>query len=262
MKPYKDYQKYPEFPLRGRVKKAYDWLSPWLETIVDVGCSYGYATRFLKAKAKNVVGIDPNEEYVSVASRRYPEIEFRTAYADDTGLPDASVDAVVMLDVLEHVPSEKKTLDEIFRILKPGGTLIITTPHKGLFGFMDPEKYIYFINTRMPWLYNTIYKIKNGRPPEKDRPGYDQDHRHYSLKDFQKMLESSKFKDHYTMEDAFKSGLYAGALNANIQLLARVLPFKKITETLTKPFDIIASLDYWVTYGRLSYNIAVKIRKN
>jgi SAM-dependent methyltransferase len=44
-------------------------------------------------------------------------------------LPDNSFDAIYLLDVIEHVKDESKLIDEVLRILKVGGKLVLTTPH-------------------------------------------------------------------------------------------------------------------------------------
>ena len=58
-------------------------------------------------------------------------VEFRVASATDLPFEDASFDTVVCWEVLEHLPktSEQRAFDEIHRVLRPGGTLYLSTPH-------------------------------------------------------------------------------------------------------------------------------------
>ena len=55
---------------------------------------------------------------------------FEVAYADITGLsyPDNSFDAVILIHVLEHIPEDDKAIRELFRVLKPGGWMLLSVP--------------------------------------------------------------------------------------------------------------------------------------
>ena len=55
-------------------------------------------------------------------------IETINSILEHAEIPDQSVDAVVLLHVIEHVPDPVGTLREIFRVLRPGGHLILETP--------------------------------------------------------------------------------------------------------------------------------------
>lgn len=91
--------------------------------VLDVGCADGKPRRLMPAGAF-YVGVD----YFSTAHDWYgtrPEL-----YADAQNLPlsDASVDHALLLDVLEHIPDPDRCLAELYRTLKPGGTLTIQVP--------------------------------------------------------------------------------------------------------------------------------------
>jgi ubiquinone/menaquinone biosynthesis C-methylase UbiE len=63
-----------------------------------------------------------------------------------------SFDAITLTDVLEHVADEQAALDEMFRILKPSGRLIITTPHKGLFTLYGHDQLCFAFVDKIPAL--------------------------------------------------------------------------------------------------------------
>ena len=83
--------------------------------------------------------------------------------------------------------------------------LIITTPGKGLFSFMDTENYFFHLRTKFPGLHAWLFRLKHGRLPAQ-KVGYTERHRHYSLNDYKVLFENSAFKDHYRIERVFRGG--------------------------------------------------------
>jgi SAM-dependent methyltransferase len=99
-------------------------------TIVEVGCSTGYlledlCREFPKAR---VVGFDLIASGLHKAHRALPDCQ--VAQADACALPvaDDSADAVMSVNLLEHVPDDTKALAEIRRILRPGATAVLVIP--------------------------------------------------------------------------------------------------------------------------------------
>jgi SAM-dependent methyltransferase len=88
-------------------------------TTLDVGCGRKPYEKTFFAGAKKYVGMD----YLS--DRSTPDV---VGSAMDIPLGDASFDTVVSTEVLEHVPDPLKALREMYRVLKPGGYLILSTP--------------------------------------------------------------------------------------------------------------------------------------
>src|SRR3990170_1748899 len=125
-------------PLGDRAGLAYDWL-PQVDSVLDLGCADGYVTAHLHRRASTIVGFDLDLQDVRAAKARVRDAHFLVGSAEALPFASASFDAVLMLDVLEHVNDDGKSIDEIVRVLRAGGYLILSTPHKGLFGFLDPE---------------------------------------------------------------------------------------------------------------------------
>jgi 2-polyprenyl-3-methyl-5-hydroxy-6-metoxy-1,4-benzoquinol methylase len=99
------------------------------ERVLDVGCCEGrFAAELLGAGAR-VVGIDVAEEPLRRARARTPELDLRLV--PDTGpwsLPDASFDVVWAGEVIEHVADTSAWFSELRRVLRSGGSLVLSTP--------------------------------------------------------------------------------------------------------------------------------------
>ncbi len=98
--------------------------------VVDVACGGGLVSLPLAADGFRVTGIDLAEGALEVARQRVPtgsDATFTAADVVDLPLPDASADAVLLLDVLEHIESVPAALAEAARVLRPGGLVVFNT---------------------------------------------------------------------------------------------------------------------------------------
>jgi ubiquinone/menaquinone biosynthesis C-methylase UbiE len=105
--------------------------------ILDVGTGFGIYIYQLSHYAKSCIGIDIAKENLYEANKRKIEtenIELVQMSAENLAFKENMFDAVIMIEVFEHVLDDGKALNEIYRVLKPGGKLIITAPNK-LFPF-------------------------------------------------------------------------------------------------------------------------------
>ena len=249
-----------EFRLRDRHKLAFDWLPAGCERVLDGGCAFGYGTAPLAAKAKVLCGCDPSPELIARARENCPGIQFEICPLEKMPYADESFDAITLTDVLEHVADEKAALDEMFRVLKPGGRLIITTPHTGLFGFMDPDNYAWHLRTKFPRLYRQLFRMKHGRDPEL-KVGYESKHRHYSLADFKVLLGNSAFGGRFEIEKTFYGGLFCYAFGSNLFEVVSVLTGARFARWLLRPLGKLTDWDYFINYGKFSYCIGILVKK-
>lgn len=115
----------------GRLKwfdRHIDWQG---KDVLDLGCAGGFMAEALAERGAHVTGIDPASDAIDAARDHARAGKLRIAYDVGVGeaLPydDASFDAVVCVDVLEHVADLHRVLSEIARTMRPGGLLLFDT---------------------------------------------------------------------------------------------------------------------------------------
>jgi 2-polyprenyl-3-methyl-5-hydroxy-6-metoxy-1,4-benzoquinol methylase len=100
-------------------------------TILDVGCGRGEWLTLLKEQGMRAQGVDLNRMLVEECRRQGLEVSEGDAIAYLRSLPDNSRGAVTGIHLIEHLPFDGfiKFLDEVVRVLKPGGVAIFETPN-------------------------------------------------------------------------------------------------------------------------------------
>jgi SAM-dependent methyltransferase len=95
--------------------------------IIEIGSSCGFQLDAFRSEGWEILGIDPDRNAArhAVEKLKVPTIN---TILESAEVPDCSADAVVMLHVIEHLPAPVGTHREIFRVLKPGGHLVLETP--------------------------------------------------------------------------------------------------------------------------------------
>jgi len=123
-------------------------------SVLELGCGAGYFTRELARSGADIVAIDVSPELLEIARASCPapnvRYEIQNAYA--LSYPDAGFDSVVGSSVLHHLEIEE-ALREIYRVLKPGGTICFTEPN-----MLNPQ---IAIQKNVPWV-----KRKLGDSPD------------------------------------------------------------------------------------------------
>ncbi|HMO09601.1 MAG TPA: bifunctional 2-polyprenyl-6-hydroxyphenol methylase/3-demethylubiquinol 3-O-methyltransferase UbiG [Paracoccaceae bacterium] len=99
--------------------------------VLDLGCAGGFMAEAMAARGANVTGIDPAAQSIDAARAHARAAGLRIAYDVGVGeaLPYAAAgfDAVVCVDVPEHVTDLHKVLTEVARVLRPGGMFLYDT---------------------------------------------------------------------------------------------------------------------------------------
>ncbi|HEU4962490.1 MAG TPA: class I SAM-dependent methyltransferase [Bacilli bacterium] len=105
-------------------------------TVLDIACGAGYGTHMVAKACKKdidrVLGVDVDPQTVEYARRTYyhPQTAFEVHDALDPQLPDklGTFDVVLSFETIEHVADDRLFVDILYRLLKLGGTLVLSTP--------------------------------------------------------------------------------------------------------------------------------------
>ena len=103
--------------------------------VLDAACGAGYGTRLLAAKAARAHGVDVDDQTIAYAANRFggDSISFHAASVVSLPFEAGYFDVIVSFETLEHLVEQEAMLEEFKRVLKPGGTLIISTPDRPIY---------------------------------------------------------------------------------------------------------------------------------
>ncbi|WP_017187288.1 class I SAM-dependent methyltransferase [Alkalibacillus haloalkaliphilus] len=127
----------PMNPLLLEHIARYQFALPYLHgRVLDLSCGSGYGSHMIakrrKREVEEVVGIDLDPKTIKYAKGEYyhPKTQFIAANAIDATLVDhvGTFDAIVSFETIEHIAEEQALLNNYYRLLKPGGTLVVSTP--------------------------------------------------------------------------------------------------------------------------------------
>lgn len=96
--------------------------------LLDVGCGYGFFLQAMQGLCSTVTGIELSAGEAAYARQKLG-LNVRQGTLAEAQFPDSCFDTVTMWEVIEHLPDPLGYLQEIRRILKPGGLLVISTPN-------------------------------------------------------------------------------------------------------------------------------------
>ncbi|PWU70034.1 class I SAM-dependent methyltransferase [Gracilibacillus dipsosauri] len=112
--------------------------------VLEVGSGPGFVTEKLLENLPNssITALDIDEKLITKAKQALhpnPRLTFMKASVYDTGLPNDSYDFVIARLLFLHLSEPKRAAREIYRVLKPGGKLVILDVDDGVFGVVEPN---------------------------------------------------------------------------------------------------------------------------
>lgn len=214
--------------------------------VLDVGCAFGFATRMLRRRGYDTVGVDSWPPYIERAQRVDPKGAYLLADVAHMPLPDASFDGVIFLDVMEHLADERGAVREIARVLDLGGTLVLSVPHRGPLAWLDS------LNVYAAFVRATRHGIF---PPEIVTTGV---HHHYSLAQVRAV-----FGEDFTVARVTRTGFgIAELVNLPLLILFRwVLLLDWLYQFAAYLYYAVYLVEDVVPLGPLGYHMMVVARR-
>ncbi len=114
------------------------------KNVLDIACGEGYGSSLIADAAKAVTGVDIDPTTITLATQKYQKqnLSFLTGSAAKILCDDNCFDVVISFETIEHHDKHDEMMQEIKRVLKPGGVLIISSPDKLFYsdkpGFKNP----------------------------------------------------------------------------------------------------------------------------
>ena len=118
-------------PIHQRLLKPYTIVKEEIGgNVLELGCGEGRGIEMILPKVDSFLGLDKIEEVIRNLTEKYPDGQFMQSVFPPIDILESDVfDFVISFQVIEHVRKDRLFLEEIYRILKPGGLAIITTPN-------------------------------------------------------------------------------------------------------------------------------------
>ena len=105
------------------------------ELALDAACGTGRHSAYLRGRGFGVIGVDANSSMLAVAEAKVPDADFRQGDLAALPLDDASVDLVVCSLALTHVERLGPVVAEFARVVRPGGSIVLSDVHPTAVGF-------------------------------------------------------------------------------------------------------------------------------
>lgn len=111
----------------NRIRKGYMPQGRWL----DIGCSAGFVVHCAGEAGFDAYGVDIEPTAIEFARNHFGLVNVYTGTLEEHGFPNAHFDVISAYELIEHVPDVNRLLQEIRRLLAPGGIIEIRTPDAG-----------------------------------------------------------------------------------------------------------------------------------
>jgi SAM-dependent methyltransferase len=233
----------------GRWGRARRWLPPDALRVLDVGCGYGHGAAAIAARGpadRVIVGVEPDPEHREMGRRYFPWLTIIDAGAEAIPAADGSADAVLMLDVLEHLAQPDRAIAEARRVLRPGGVLVVSVPHRGALWRLDSLNLYRALRRRRPTWPRLDPATQSGGGA----------HRHFTLEEIDVLLHPS-----FVVDRSARTGLGLAELVHLAKLLMGVrVRSRRLSGALMTLYVAAYLVEDLVALGPLAYHVSVRAR--
>jgi SAM-dependent methyltransferase len=224
-------------------------------SLLDVGCNVGTwlqdcARRYPSAR---LAGVEINQTALDQAQVNVPTAHLEHAGAEALPFPDQSFQYVTCVEVLEHLPVDLRpaAFQEMRRVLKPGGCLILTVPHAGWFAWLDSNN----VRLRLPNLYHRV--VGRGRRDATYAAvgRHIEWHHHFTLAELERLAGAG-----WQKTAVRRGGLFVYPVMDWLSW-----PFYRLgipNNPVRQLFERVAGLDYRLDFGRASYGVLVVLERS
>ncbi|QQR98247.1 MAG: class I SAM-dependent methyltransferase [Sphingobacteriales bacterium] len=118
-------------PVHLRQYRAYIEAKQFISgNMLEIGCGEGRGIDVLKEHITSYTAIDKTQSVQEIIKKKYPNAKFiNITIPPIKGIEDNTFDSIVSFQVIEHIQNDVEYLKEIYRILKPGGVALVSTPN-------------------------------------------------------------------------------------------------------------------------------------
>jgi 2-polyprenyl-3-methyl-5-hydroxy-6-metoxy-1,4-benzoquinol methylase len=148
-------------PIHQRLYKAYVVAKDYVKgDVLEVGCGEGRGIALLEPLATSFTAVDKIKPVIDSLQKQYPQARFASMNIPPlSGITDDSYDLVVSFQVIEHIQDDGLFLQEINRVLKPGGTALLTTPNRTLSLTRNPWHIREYTAGELEMLAKKIFRV-------------------------------------------------------------------------------------------------------
>jgi len=146
-------------PVHQRLLKPYFWAQDLVQgNVLELGCGEGRGVELIGPKAQNFTGIDKIGDVINGLSRKYQEYSFfESVFPPLRDIEDNTYDFILSFQVIEHIKNDRLFLEEINRVLKKGGTAILTTPNINMSLSRNPWHIREYTPDQLHHLANSVF---------------------------------------------------------------------------------------------------------